>query len=256
MKKPGAALFLSFLIPGLGLFYAGYVRKFITVNLFIWFMVFTTRNLATNFIVFCALVAIMIADHLYGLILSYKAAKNPLLSGYDKWWAYLIIVLVNLSLGTMLVGPNLDKLTRVNYAVLPTPIMEPNIHVGDKVAIVKNEGFERANISTFWFPPDPKTMYMSRCVGLPGDSISVVDGRVLINDVPNDIESLKHQYLIVTKDDRSINHRIFQQLGVNDFMNVQDGYLSFLSMDQVAAFRKFEFVEKVEPYFDKYRNSR
>ncbi len=43
---------------------------------------------------------------------------------------------------------------------------------------------ERGDIVVFWFPLDPRKSYIKRVVGLPGEWVSMVDGRVLINGKP------------------------------------------------------------------------
>lgn len=45
---------------------------------------------------------------------------------------------------------------------------------------------ERGDIVVFRFPLDPSKSYIKRVVGLPGEWVSLVDGRVLINGAPLD----------------------------------------------------------------------
>lgn len=44
----------------------------------------------------------------------------------------------------------------------------------------------RGDIVVFSFPMDPKQDLIKRVIGLPGETISVLDGKVLVNDVPLD----------------------------------------------------------------------
>ena len=250
MKNPSTALFLSFLIPGLGFFYAGHIRKFLSVNIFLWLLIFTYRNFATTFLLFVVFLSIALGDYLFGLINSYGAAKRPIESKYVKWYNYLLILIINIGLSIVLIGPPLDRLTRVNFAHLPTPIMEPNMLVGDYFAHSKRKDFERGNITTFGFPPDPFVTYVSRCVGAPGDSIKVVDGRAIINGVVLDIENLQHQYLVKPKKNQSMRQRVFDQVGVRDAFRISDGYMCFLSNKQVEQLNKTSFIEDIQPIFN------
>jgi len=40
---------------------------------------------------------------------------------------------------------------------------------------------ERGDIVVFWFPDDPSKSYIKRVVGLPGETVEIREGRVLIN---------------------------------------------------------------------------
>lgn len=42
-------------------------------------------------------------------------------------------------------------------------------------------GIERYDMVVFWFPGDPTKSYIKRVIGLPGDSVEVNDGRVIVN---------------------------------------------------------------------------
>jgi signal peptidase I len=48
--------------------------------------------------------------------------------------------------------------------------------------IYRFEPIQRGDIVVFWFPLDPQKSYIKRVVGLPGERVSVVDGRVLVNE--------------------------------------------------------------------------
>ncbi len=43
------------------------------------------------------------------------------------------------------------------------------------------EGIHRGNIVVFWYPRDPSKSFIKRVVGIPGDTVSVRQGRVFIN---------------------------------------------------------------------------
>ena len=40
---------------------------------------------------------------------------------------------------------------------------------------------ERGDIIVFWYPEDPSKSYIKRLIGLPGETVQVRDGRILIN---------------------------------------------------------------------------
>ncbi len=128
--------------------------------------------------------------------------------------------------------------------------MEPSMLVGDRFAHSKSNDFERGNITTFSFPPDPLVTYVSRCVGAPGDSIKIIDGRAIIDGLDLDIENLQHQYLVTPKKNQTIRQRVFDQVGVRDVFRISDGYMCFLSNKQLEELRKMSFIEVIEPTFN------
>ncbi len=72
--------------------------------------------------------------------------------------------------------------------------MEPSLHDGQFVVVnrlaYRWQEVERGDIIVFHFPPDPNRRFIKRVIGLPGDVVSVHDGRVYINDL-----SLTEPYL-------------------------------------------------------------
>ncbi len=71
-------------------------------------------------------------------------------------------------------------------AFVPTPSMEPTIMTGDrligsKLSYVFGEP-ERGDIITFYSPDEPEVTYVKRIIGLPGELVNIVDGKVYIND--------------------------------------------------------------------------
>ena len=63
--------------------------------------------------------------------------------------------------------------------------MEPNFHNGDYLIIdelsYRFREPQRGEVIVFNFPQDPSQRYVKRIVGLPGETIEVKDGKVIIN---------------------------------------------------------------------------
>lgn len=71
-------------------------------------------------------------------------------------------------------------------ANVPTGSMENTIMTGEKLiasrlSYLKKEP-ERFDIVVFKFPDDEKEVYIKRIIGLPGEKVEIIDGKVYIND--------------------------------------------------------------------------
>lgn len=82
-------------------------------------------------------------------------------------------------------------------AHVPSESMEDTIHVGDRVIgwrlAYLGEGPQRLDIVIFKYPDNEKQLYVKRVIGLPGETVRMVDGQVYINDsdVPLDSSFVK-----------------------------------------------------------------
>lgn len=75
--------------------------------------------------------------------------------------------------------------TLVVNAIIPTGSMESTVHVGDRVfgnrlAYLFSDP-ERGDIIIFKFPDDESKLYIKRIVGMPGETVVIIDGAVYIN---------------------------------------------------------------------------
>jgi signal peptidase I len=63
--------------------------------------------------------------------------------------------------------------------------MLPTLASGDRILVRKRFGtLKRGDIVVFRYPLDPSMSYLKRVVGLPGESIEIRRGRVLVNGAP------------------------------------------------------------------------
>ncbi len=104
-------------------------------------------------------------------------------------------------------------------------------------------------------PRDKKDFYVKRCVAVAGDSLSVVDGRVVVNGIPQkDYADAQYTYTVVT-DGNPINVMILDRLGVSRsesyFNPALPGYNALPLRDSaVEKVRALKIVRSVEPNLD------
>ncbi len=65
--------------------------------------------------------------------------------------------------------------------------MEPLLADGERIVVNKFvyrfRPIERGDVVVFWFPRDPSISFIKRVVALPGDSVEMRSGRLLVNGV-------------------------------------------------------------------------
>ncbi len=108
--------------------------------------------------------------------------------GFVDWTRSILIAL--------LAAMFLTQVLIVN-AQVPTESMEDTINVGDRV-IGNRLAYEytppkREDIIVFFYPDDESQYYVKRVIGLPGETVNIVDGKVYINGgaVPLDSSYVK-----------------------------------------------------------------
>ena len=77
--------------------------------------------------------------------------------------------------------------------------MEPGLEDQERIFInklaYKFEDIQRGDIVVFHYPRDPRKSFIKRVIGLPGDRVRVLDGRVYLNDRLTSEPYVPEQYL-------------------------------------------------------------
>ena len=66
--------------------------------------------------------------------------------------------------------------------------------------VYRIESINRKDIVVFWYPRDPSKSYIKRIIGMPGDTVEILDGAVYINE-----QLLTEPYV----DSRFVDHRSY-----------------------------------------------
>jgi signal peptidase I len=246
-KSKWLAAGLNLLLPGLGFFYARKKRTAMVTCLLLTISFFGLRVLADSFPIFVLSFAILIAVELYGFIgglLAVDKEKEYPADPLDKPYVYGATIILYDGLLMLFIF----QWAPIAFAQIPTPSMNPTLQIGDQIAYRETKSIDRGDIVTFWWPNDVKTMYIMRCVGLPGDSIAIKSGKVFVNRIPRKEGSLKMEYMVTTMAG-DINLKALKKIGLgpDDFATYGfDRYGFHLTPEEAASLKSMPWVKEIE----------
>jgi signal peptidase I len=109
-------------------------------------------------------------------------------------WFFLIVICLGAGCAVFLM-PLVIRTYVVQAFKIPSGAMEPTLLIGDYILVDKKahtiEALTRKDIIVFKFPKDPSKDYVKRIIGLPGETLEIVDKEIFIDGVP-----LKENYVI------------------------------------------------------------
>jgi len=122
---------------------------------------------------------------------------------------------------------------------------------------------ERGDAVVFNFPMeddrpiDKKTNYIKRCIGLPGETIEVNAGQVIIDGQKmKNPDHLQYQYYVAT-DQRGLNMDALERLDINasEIIAARPNlYLMFLEENQASCIAKMPGVVEIQRYVANYQD--
>jgi signal peptidase I len=189
-RKPIIAFLLSFIIPGLGQIYNGRFKKGIILYLIQLLVVAVLIFLGLFFKVYGVIISLVIIlgfsifiwlDALFDAI---KLKEVPL-KPYNKWYIYLVIVLIH----GFVIQPVISSAIKKNIvrAYKNASIsMEPTLLFDDyfivDMKIYKSEKPKRGDTIIFEYPKDPSKVFVKRVIAIEGEKVEIIRNKIYIND--------------------------------------------------------------------------
>jgi signal peptidase I len=189
-RKPWLAGILTFITIGLGHLYYGDIKK--GIILFIGGQLLLI--LALSFFLFYApvgpIIAIIggISYIVYCINDSIRGANQYKLSysikKYNRWYFYLLFWFVASFVIQAIVGTAIKSNIAQAYNI-PSGGMMQTLLIGDNIIAdkftYKTSTPRRGDIVIFPFPEDPSKDFLQRIIALNGESIEIIDKKILIN---------------------------------------------------------------------------
>jgi signal peptidase I len=195
-RNPIISLLLSLIAPGLGQIYNGQLKKGILLYFVGLLILFTFSIVGLYFYGLIIFLLVGICWFIFVLADSFITAikiKRIKLNNYNKWYIYLIFILLIHIIG---LGSKNFLLTVKAYSI-PSGAMQQTLLIGDYLLVNKcsygirnpltNKVWipigspQRGDVVVFIFPQDPTKDYIKRVIGLPGDRIQITNKQVFIN---------------------------------------------------------------------------
>lgn len=106
------------------------------------------------------------------------AAKRSALTAVGHWARDLMISVV---LAIFVILFIYQPVKVEGTSMMPTLDDQERIFINKFVYRFHFGNIERGDTVVFWFPGDPTKSYIKRVIGMPGDRVEVVDGKVIVN---------------------------------------------------------------------------
>jgi signal peptidase I len=192
-RKPIVAAILSSLAPGLGQLYNGQIIKGIIflLSLILLPIIMFRIGLHHSFYGLAIILLIFMFFLLFIIGEAFFATRNKkgfILRSYNKWYIYLIIILLLNSIVLIPTNFLTNKVLGFSAYKMPTASMDPTLRIGDYIVanlryFKKNE-LERGDLVILQSPDNPAKIYVKRIIALEGEKIEIKSKQVYLNDVP------------------------------------------------------------------------
>ena len=188
-----------------------------------------------------------------------KKNQHYELKRYNTWYVYLLFV-ASLAICQALIDET--KTNSLQSFKIPSGNMTPAMHIGDRIVAqigyYRNHDVVRNDLIIFRYPAeldkpmDEKTHYVSRCVGIPGDTLSLRNKQLYINSLPSIIPAeLQHTFKCFTNNILSENikkkYNIQTKDNLGELLSFENKtlYLIDLTQSSVDELRKTDIFDSI-----------
>lgn len=197
-RRPVVAFLLSFWLPGLGQLYNGALRRALALYgvyivlivavaaVFVSTLPHSFAGFAVAYVLGGVLGVLPTTTGVEAFIDARKAGTVAL-KRFNRWYVYVALCVFQAAAYTAFYA--IDLPARASFATysIPNPSMLPNLRAGDYLVAAKGAYGERmpnrGEMVVFVHPRKPDLTFIERVVGLPGDRISIRNGRLNLNGV-------------------------------------------------------------------------
>lgn len=117
---------------------------------------------------------------------NWQLPKEPKSGWKNEVWEWIKII-ITAALIAFFLNSCIIANSRVPSASMETTIMTGDRVIGSRLSYRFQEP-ERGDIAIFRFPDDESIYYVKRIIGLPGETIDIVDGQVYLNGSDTPLE--------------------------------------------------------------------
>lgn len=202
-RNPWVAALLSIALPGLGHVYVGEPRR----GIVLWAALVVTA-LASFFILLqvdiaplnmLVPLAVFLGMWLYvhvDAIIRARRTTEFSVRAYNRWWVYLGAILFMGFVGQPAIQTGLKSGVAEAFRI-PTGAMAPTLQAGDYVLVNRRTYLqrrpERLDLVVFRLESAPETIYLKRVLGIPGDTLAMVQKVLYVNG-----EAVSEPYVLRT----------------------------------------------------------
>ena len=145
----------------------------------------------------------------------------------------------------------INRFVLINARV-PSASMENNIMTGDRLFGYRlayvNEEVERGDIVIFKFPDDESQLFIKRVIGLPNETVTIIDGKVYIDDNKEPLyEPYLAQEMVGTFGPYEVPENCYFMLGDNRNYSRDSRFWenTYVSKDKILGKALFSYFPKI-----------
>lgn len=196
-RNPFISSFLSLLVPGLGQLYNGehkkamviYLAQFVVILLpFATGLQYTPRGLFLIFGIIVLFYFFVMGEATFRSL----RKKSITLKPYNKWYLYLLIVVLANGLSSSVNALIKNNLNGIKPFYLPTSSNEPTLYPGDRIIVdLRKKTPVKGTFIVFKSAGDPETDFVKRVIATRGELLEIKNKKVFVNNT-----SLKEPYSV------------------------------------------------------------